>query len=256
MLRLASRKAYRRHLELRRERESLQKIKKTMAGDDKEMSPDDKKQKRIEKAHKKHPHGTCLLARDNDHNRKLFPNGPFGDEEVAETICPSPDKCPYYHYTEDAEEKEDTPIHLLIASYRDRLCARTLHNAFQHAKSPKRLYIRVIQQTKADSDLEDDAGCFDHYCEKYNPDCQEYKDQVRIIPVDSKESKGPTWARAKLSAMIHWDFVHRNNSPELDFQPVHMQDFCMQTDSHMDFSDNWDVGLGTKKQIVITTGLK
>merc|ERR1719464_1155948 len=43
--------------------------------------------------------------------------------------------------------------------------------------------------------------------------------------------------------MIHWDFVHRNISPELDFQPVHMQDFCMQTDSHMDFSDNWDVDL-------------
>jgi hypothetical protein len=219
-----------------------------MADDEKKMSSDEKKQRRIEKAKKKHPHGTCLLARDNDHNRRLFPNGPFGDEEVAETICPSPDKCPHYHYTDDAEEQEDTPIHLLIASYRDRLCARTLHNAFQHAKSPKRLYIRVIQQTQADSDLLDDAGCFDHYCEKYNPNCQEYTDNVRIIPVDSKESKGPTWARAKLSAMVHWDFVHRNNSPELDFQPVHMQDFCMQTDSHMDFSDNWDVGLGTEKR--------
>ena len=37
--------------------------------------------------------------------------------------------------------------------------------------------------------------------------------------------------------------MHRDKSEELDFQPVNMQDFCMQTDSHMDFSDNFDVGL-------------
>jgi len=210
-----------------------------------EMSADQKEKHRIEKGRKNHPLGNCLLARDNTKNRDLFPDGPFGNEDVAETVCPSPDTCPHYHYTEDngSPAAEETPIHLLIASYRDRLCGRTLHNAFQHAKSPKRLYIRVIQQTKADSNLEDDTGCFDHYCDKYNSNCQEYKDQVRIIPVDSTESKGPTWARSKLSAMIHWDFVHRNKSPELDFQPVYMQDFCMQTDSHMDFSDNWDVEL-------------
>ena len=123
---------------------------------------------------------------------------------MAATICPSEDNCPYYHYAEDVAPTaaEETPIHLLIASYRDRLCGRTLHNAFSHAKNPKRLTFRVIQQTKADSDLEDDAGCWDHYCDKYNPNCQEYKDQVRIIPVDSSESLGPTWARSKLSAMV------------------------------------------------------
>mmetsp|Transcript_30581 Transcript_30581/g.72143 ORF Transcript_30581/g.72143 Transcript_30581/m.72143 type:complete len:532 (-) Transcript_30581:296-1891(-) len=204
-----------------------------------------KKQKRIAAARKKHPNGFCLLARDNDHNRKLFPDGPFGNEDVADTICPSPDNCPYYHYKEDADPKgaEDTPIHLLIASYRDRLCPRTLHNAFTRAKNPKRLTFRVIEQTKAGSDLEDDQGCWDGYCEKYNSNCQEYKDQVRIVPVDSSQSEGPTWARSKLSAMIHWDFVHRDRSDQLDFQPVNIQDFCMQTDSHMDFSDNFDVDL-------------
>ena len=105
---------------------------------------------------------------------------------------------------EDADPKsaEETPIHLLIASYRDKLCARTLHNAFTHAKNPKRLTFRVIQQTKPDSDLEDDEGCWDRYCDKYNPNCQEYKDQVRIVPVDSNEATGPTWARSKLSAMV------------------------------------------------------
>lgn len=205
-----------------------------------------KKAERVAKARKDHPRGHCLLSRDNPHNRNLFPNGPFGNEDVAVTICPSPDRCPHYHYTYDARDSpgfEETPIHVLAASYRDRLCGRTLHNAFQHAKNPNRVYIRVIEQTEPNSDLVDDAGCFEHYCEKYNPNCQEYKDQVRIVPVNSKESKGPTWARSKLSAMIHWDYVHRNISPDLDFQPVQLNDFCMQIDSHMDFSDNWDVEL-------------
>lgn len=205
----------------------------------------EKKRKRTEKYLKEHPNGTCLIARDTPHNRKLFPNGPFGEPDVADTICPSPDNCPYYHYMDDADPvvAEDVPIHLLIASYRDKLCARTLHNALKHAKNPKRLVFRVIEQTKADSNLEDDAGCWDLYCDKYNSNCQEYKDQVRIVPVDSSQSKGPTWARSRLSAMIHWDYVHKDRSDELDFQPVQMQDFCMQTDSHMDFSDNFDVDL-------------
>lgn len=122
-------------------------------------------------------------------------------------------------------------------------CARTLHNALTHAKNPKRLFFRVIQQTQSGTDLEDDIGCFDLYCDKYNPNCEEVKDQIRIIPVDASLSKGPTWARARLSAMIHWDYVHRDEPSELDFQPVYLQDFCMQIDSHMDFSDDFDVGL-------------
>lgn len=163
-----------------------------------------KRSERIEKERAKHPTGYCGLARDTPRNRQLFPNGPFGEQEIADTICPSSDNCPHYHYTDDADSRaaEETPIHLLIASYRDRLCARTLHNAFTHAKNPKRLIFRVIEQTKKDSELEDDQGCWDGYCEKYNSNCQEYKDQVQIVPVDSTESKGPTWARSKLSAMV------------------------------------------------------
>jgi len=215
----------------------------------KEKKPEDdeaeKKRKRIEKKRAEHPHGYCLLARDTDANHRLFPDGPFGEVDVDPTICPSPDQCPYYQYKDDADPAaaEETPIHLLIASFRDKLCARTLHNAFTHAKNPKRLTFRVIEQTKADSELEDDEGCWDRYCDKYNPHCQEYQDQVRIIPVDSSQSQGPTWARSKLSAMINWDYMHRDKSAELDFQPVNMQDFCMQIDSHMDFSDNFDVDL-------------
>ncbi|KAG7341489.1 glycosyltransferase GlcNAc [Nitzschia inconspicua] len=188
------------------------------------------------------PYGHCLLARDTPQNRALFPNGPFGNEPVAASICPSGD-CPHYSYTEDIKGSHaihETPIHILVASFRDRLCGRTLHNAFQHADNPHRLYIRVIQQTKPDSGLDDDIGCWDYYCEHYNQNCDIYKHQVRIVPVNAEESKGPTWARSKLSAMVEWDFTHPH---DLDFVPVHLQDFCMQIDSHMDFSDHFDTEL-------------
>jgi hypothetical protein len=76
--------------------------------------------------HEDEPYGHCLLARDTPENRKLFPNGPFGREVIAESICPTPTKCPYYNYLDDArpDKAEDVPIHLLIASFRDKLCAR------------------------------------------------------------------------------------------------------------------------------------
>jgi hypothetical protein len=53
-----------------------------MADDDKKEAKDsaheERKRKRIKAFRKDHPYGTCLLARDNPHNRGLFPDGPFG----------------------------------------------------------------------------------------------------------------------------------------------------------------------------------
>lgn len=132
---------------------------------------------------------------------------------------------------------------MLIASFRDQLCPRTLHNAFNRAENPHRIYIRVIEQTEEGSDLIDDAGCWARYCEDYNNNCQEYKDNVRTVHVNAKDAKGPTDARSKLSAMVNYDYVHRNEPDQLDFHRVELQDFCMQIDSHMDFSDNYDTEL-------------
>ena len=73
------------------------------------------------------PYGHCLLARDNPENRKLFPNGPFGKEAVVDTICPTAGQCPFYNYLDDKPTTQlanDVPIHILIASFRDKLCAR------------------------------------------------------------------------------------------------------------------------------------
>ena len=105
------------------------------------------------------PYGTTLLCRDNPENRKLFPHQTvFGHIPVSETICPNDDQCPHYHYNHDYVEldrerkvykygtertkeggkADETPIHILVAAFRDRLCGRTLHNAFTKAKNPKR----------------------------------------------------------------------------------------------------------------------
>ena len=190
----------------------------------------------------KHPYGTSLLSRDKPENRALWGPDGVGYVDVAPTICTTP-QCPYYHYRDDADRNGgalETPIHMLIASFRDQLCPRTLHNAFRRAENPSRIFIRVIEQTDPNSDLIDDAGCFQRYCTDYNPDCQQYEKQVRTVHIDASKAKGPTDARSKLSAMIHHDFIHRNDPDRLDFHPVELQDFCMQTDSHMDFSDNYD----------------
>ena len=191
-----------------------------------------------------HPYGTTLLSRDKPENRAQWGPQGVGYQPVAPTVCTA-DQCPHYHYKEDNTPPKalETPIHLLIASFRDQLCPRTLHNAFRRAENPGRIFIRVIEQTLADSDLIDDAGCFARYCADYNPDCQELEKQVRTVHVDAQQSKGPTDARSKLSAMVHWDYVHRHQPSRLDFQPIQLQDFCMQTDSHMDFSDHYDTDL-------------
>lgn len=181
------------------------------------------------------------MSRDTPENRALWgPNG-VGSVDVAASVCAPDNECPFYHYSKDSNDGAfTTPIHLLIASFRDRLCPRTLFNAFERAQNPKRIYIRVLDQTEPDSDLIDDAGCWERYCQDYNTNCSEYKSQVRIVHQDSRTAKGPTDARSKLSAMVYWDYMHPN-APNL--QPVQLQDFCMQTDSHMDFSDNFDTEL-------------
>ena len=122
------------------------------------------------------------MARDNPQNRKLFPNGPFGEEEIDEIVCEG-SKCPHYNFQQDLPESTsiDTPIHMLIAAFRDRLCARTIHYAFTKATNPKRIFIRIIDQTERGSDLVDDEGCWPRYCSEYNPNCQEFEHQVRAV---------------------------------------------------------------------------
>jgi len=209
-----------------------------------------------EETQKKHPYGTTLLAKDTPENRALFGDDGVGTIEVADSVCTADGQCPHYSYKKDATVADaliggengeatgalKTPIHLMIAAFRDQLCSRTLHNAFTRAENPKRLFIRVVDQTDPSSDKVDDAGCWERYCSEYNPNCDEYRANVKVVHVDSTKARGPCDARSKLSHMVQWDYRHAD-SEELDFVPVRLEDFCMQTDSHMDFSNRFDTKL-------------
>ncbi|GKY95012.1 hypothetical protein MPSEU_000466500 [Mayamaea pseudoterrestris] len=212
------------------------------------------------KTNPKHPYGISLLARDTPENRATWGADGLGYVDIVEPPedCDENEnqQCPHYHYKDDdptlhPDTAAKTPIHLLIASFRDRLCPRTLHNAWSKAKHPERIYIRLVDQNIADSDIIDDAPCWKKYCETYNPNCQaEFGKNIYVYSMDASESKGPTDARSKLSAMISHDYRYAqhaatdsSSSSLLLLTPVHLQDFCMQTDSHMDFSDDWDIGL-------------
>ena len=82
----------------------------------------------------------------------------------------------------------------------------------------------VVQQND-----ESDIDCLDGYCmmmrEKGEWDGQgecPFSDQVRMTRVTASSAQGPVWARA------------------LGFKMIHDEEFCMQIDAHMDFSDSFD----------------
>ena len=114
-------------------------------------------------------------------------------------------------------------IFLGLAAYRDTLrCARTLHFAFTKATNADRVHIGIVQQIGGD-----DPDCVEEYCRAYAPDgaalCRR-RAQVSEITVDAKDAKGPTWARFLQGDLIVGD-----------------EEFCMQLDSHSDFTPGWDV---------------
>lgn len=133
---------------------------------------------------------------------------------------------------------EGRNLHVNIASYRDPLCPRTLYNLFTKAKRPDNLFVRVLQQ----NDPEVDLHCLDAYCEKITKErglsideCP-YRKQIFIHHIHAKEAAGPTWARGLLSKDIEDAYLKDELKP---------QDFCMSTDSHMDFEPEWDVKMST-----------
>lgn len=128
---------------------------------------------------------------------------------------------------------EGRNLHVNIASYRDPLCPRTLYNMYTKAKRPENLHVRVLQQ----NDPEVDVNCGDAYCERITKEkglpieqCP-FRDQIYIHHIHAKEAAGPTWARGLLSKDIEQAYLKNE---------LKLQDFCMSTDSHMDFEPEWD----------------
>ena len=55
---------------------------------------------------------------------------------------------------------EKSTLFLMIASFRDKLCPKTLFNVYTKSKAPNRIFIGLVQQN-----LPEDGDCVEQYCE-------------------------------------------------------------------------------------------
>lgn len=81
----------------------------------------------------------------------------------------------------------NTKLFISIASFRDKLCPKTLFNAFTKAAFPGRITIGVVQQNEPG-----DIDCMEEYCKlikNYNQtDVCLFKDKILIMKKDAKKS--------------------------------------------------------------------
>ncbi|KAL7502615.1 hypothetical protein ACHAXN_000548 [Cyclotella atomus] len=162
---------------------------------------------------------------------------------------PADKHCPHTLKDSDAmglqhKGREGRLLHVNLASFRDPLCPRTLKYMFTKSKRPNDLRVRVLQQNIP----EEDEDCLEGYCRmmaelrketgggdtsKGGPAGEEcpHKDQVFIHQIHAREAAGPTYARGLVGMDMHAAYERKEISP---------QDFCMSTDSHMDFEPEWD----------------
>ncbi|KAL3807889.1 hypothetical protein ACHAXA_009653 [Cyclostephanos tholiformis] len=159
-------------------------------------------------------------------------------------------------------------LHVNMPSYRDPLCPRTLLNLFTKSARPNDIRVRVLQQNVP----EEDDHCLEKYCEMMmmmiergrgkeeggggggtidsggdardaaavvgkggaegedDYECP-HRDQIYIHEIHARDAAGPTYARGLIGQDMLRAYQHGEISP---------QDFCMSTDSHMDFEPDWD----------------
>ena len=86
----------------------------------------------------------------------------------------------------DAWRRNDTIVQVLVASFRDDLCGRTLFNLFTKAALPDRLRVSLVQQNEPD-----DADCATRMCELLGDAnaCVRHRAQVRTYNVPAAEAK-------------------------------------------------------------------
>lgn len=192
-------------------------------------------------------HGRIFLGKDKDTYGEKGTGWVAYDPDF-ECGGNSPDRqCPFITEHRHIQEykgmalsgSEGRLLHVGIASYRDPLCPKTLYNMFTKAKHPEKIRVRVIQQNE-----QEDVDCLEGYCDLMLKDHQEQNNQeefkcpfasnVFIHSVEAKDAKGPTFARALLSADVFTSYQEGKVSP---------QDHCLSMDSHMDFEPQFDESL-------------
>lgn len=106
--------------------------------------------------------------------------------------------------------QEDT-IFIQIASYRDPQLLPTIKDCIKNAKNPQNLHFCVAWQFDEDERL------------KTEKDLLSISDNIKIIHIPYKQSKGACWAR---------NLIQQNYNGET---------YTLQLDSHHRFVDGWDV---------------
>jgi hypothetical protein len=136
--------------------------------------------------------------------------------------------------TSNSWKSNTTKIFVAISSFRDKLCPVTLYNMYTKAAFPDRVFAGVVQQN-----IPGDLDCYEEYCrlmkvkatQDPNPlissaasssswECP-FSENIQMKRLDGNTARGPTWARSFASEMINGEF-------------------CLQTDSHMDYEIDWD----------------
>ncbi|CAM9508341.1 unnamed protein product, partial [Ectocarpus sp. 6 AP-2014] len=118
----------------------------------------------------------------------------------------------------------DTSVFVGVSSFRDKRCPQTLVNFFSKAKYPERVTVGVVQQND-----HEDVDCVVEYCKMMGghaegPLCP-YFDNIKTLRVEARWAAGPCYGRHLQSYMLR------------------DEEFCMQTDSHMDVVQDWDAKL-------------
>jgi len=122
----------------------------------------------------------------------------------------------YIPFTKFAKKniKKDT-IFVSVASYRDEECSNTLDTIFNKAQYPDRIFVGICEQNK--------KGLIKENC--INLRLLKYKNNIKIIKLDYKNAKGPTYARYHCANL--WNG----------------EEYFLQIDSHTTFLENWDTDL-------------
>jgi len=132
------------------------------------------------------------------------------------------------------KRKKDGSIFLSAATYRDENCFNTIHQAYEKAKNPEKLFVGLVQQNCHANcrsgvlenlkmeDVPPDDDCEKLFCETPlgKPICE--NKQIRVLNIDEPESLGPYAARFFASKLWYGE------------------DWFMQTDAHMTFATHWD----------------
>eukprot|EP00611_Tribonema_gayanum_P003164 TRINITY_DN12466_c0_g1_i1.p1 TRINITY_DN12466_c0_g1~~TRINITY_DN12466_c0_g1_i1.p1 ORF type:complete len:496 (-),score=126.69 TRINITY_DN12466_c0_g1_i1:352-1839(-) len=159
----------------------------------------------------------------------LVPNGAKVWDGNGWNALVDDDSLPKPHPPHSERYKDpNATIFIGVSAFRDKRCPKTLYNYFSKAKNPHRLRVGLVQQNS----ISEDPDCLQGYCDlmkadekfatKFGDKCP-YKEQIKITRVEAKLAAGPCYGRHMQSYMLR------------------DEEFCMQTDSHMDVVPEWDV---------------